>query len=572
MSDTAAHADPLTRVNLAHEPDFAIGQIKVCPARREILGQGWQEILEPRVMRVLVALVRARGEILSREDLIESCWDGVIVGDDAINRCIGRLRKAAEESGNAFAIETVPRVGYRLSRAAGRNPNEHCPAVSAQRLSVCVLPFANMSGDVEQEYFSDGISEDIITDLSKISALSVTARNTAFQFKGKSVDIPQIARQLKVSHVLEGSVRRSGGRVRISAQLIDGLAGDHIWAERYDRDLNDIFVLQDEISEAIVNALKLRLVHEEKTAIERRGTENVEAYNLYLMARQIYARSTEYNAEKVELVIRLCRRATEIDPGYSRAWALMALQQTTLFLVHKSRGACDDGLVAAERALALDPNVAEAHVVRARIYAEGARVGEAAGEIEAALALDADSWEVNRAAGLLSFRHRKLEDATRYWEKATTLMAADIYSPAMLICVYVALKKPEAALRIAQVALSRAEKVLEQDIYSGAALGYGAIALAALGEAQRSKEWINRVLLVDPGNQNARYNCACALSVHLRDTDAALELLGPYFEAASAHQITHAKIDPDLDPLRDDPRLKAMLVIAEARLASKQGS
>ena len=164
------------------------------------------------------------------------------------------------------------------------------PAAAAQsappsKLSVCVLPFANMSADPEQEYFSDGITEDIITDLSKVSTLSVVARNTAFTFRGKSVKIPELARELGVSHVLEGSVRKAGGRVRITAQLVHGATGDHVWAERYDRDLTDIFALQDEISEAIVKALKLRLLPEEKEAIARRGTDNVQAYNLYLMAR-----------------------------------------------------------------------------------------------------------------------------------------------------------------------------------------------------------------------------------------------------------------------------------------------
>ncbi|HLY78535.1 MAG TPA: TIR domain-containing protein, partial [Caulobacteraceae bacterium] len=152
-------------------------------------------------------------------------------------------------------------------------------------LSICVLPFANMSDDPQQEYFSDGISEDIITDLSKVSALSVVARNTAFSFKGKSVKVPDLARELGVSHVLSGSVRKAAGRVRITAQLIDGVAGDQVWAERYDRDLTDIFALQDEIAEAIVGALRLTLLPAEKAAIERHGTANVEAYNLYLMAR-----------------------------------------------------------------------------------------------------------------------------------------------------------------------------------------------------------------------------------------------------------------------------------------------
>src|SRR5580698_919261 len=154
-------------------------------------------------------------------------------------------------------------------------------------LSICVLPFANMSGDAEQEYFSDGISEDIITDLSKVSALSVVSRNSAFQFKGKHVDLRQVARQLEVSHVLEGSVRKAGNRVRITAQLIAGAADSHIWAERYDRDLDDIFAVQDEISQAIVAALKLKLLPEEKRAIARRGTESAEAYDFFLMARQL---------------------------------------------------------------------------------------------------------------------------------------------------------------------------------------------------------------------------------------------------------------------------------------------
>src|SRR3954471_2063166 len=167
------------------------------------------------------------------------------------------------------------------------------PSTRGEHFSICVLPFANMSGDAEQEYFSDGISEDIITDLSKVSALNVLSRNTAFTFKGKSIDVRQVAGQLNVSHVLEGSVRKAAGRVRITAQLIDGSNDRHVWAERYDRDLNDIFALQDEISHAIVDALKVKLLPEEKKAIEKHGTENVDAYNLYLMARQAYATGFE---------------------------------------------------------------------------------------------------------------------------------------------------------------------------------------------------------------------------------------------------------------------------------------
>jgi len=240
------------------------------------------------------------------------------------------------------------------------------------RFSICVLPFVNMSGDAEQEYFSDGISEDIITDLSKVSALHVVSRNTAFTFKGKAVDVGQVAAQLKVTHVLEGSVRKAAGRVRVSAQLIDGANDKHVWAERYDRDLNDIFAIQDEISHAIVDALKVKLLPEEKKAIEQHGTENVDAYNLFLMARQTYATGFSGDARRLDAIIRMCRRAVEIDPNYADAWALIALAEVLLRSSVGRQGG-DGGLAAAERSLALNPELAEAHAVKARILAEESR-------------------------------------------------------------------------------------------------------------------------------------------------------------------------------------------------------
>jgi adenylate cyclase len=439
-------------------------------------------------------------------------------------------------------------------------------SAAAARVSICVLPFANMSGDREQEYFSDGITEDIITDLSKVSALAVVSRNSAFMYKGQNVDVPKLARELKVGHVLEGSVRKAGGRVRITAQLVDGASNDHVWAERYDRDLNDIFTLQDEISEAIVKALKLKLLPEEKKAIEQRGTDNVEAYNLYLMARQSYVTGHEADARRAEAIMRLCSRAVEIDRSYSRAWALMAIGQMNLRFVHGRRG--DDGLVPAEQALALDPNLAEAHAVKARILSQHGRHDEAAAEIDVAVRLDPESYEVNRAAAYLRFRQQRLDEAIRYYEKSMTMMETDLNSGSMLVTCYTALGNSQAALRVAKITLSRTEKTLAQDPNNGAAMAYGANALAALGEAERAKDWINRALLIDPENMNARYNFACVLTTHLKESDAALELLGPVFATLAIGFLNHAKADPDLDPLRNDPRFKAMVATAETRLAA----
>ncbi|HJW42166.1 MAG TPA: adenylate/guanylate cyclase domain-containing protein [Rhizomicrobium sp.] len=456
-----------------------------------------------------------------------------------------------------------------FARPAGRDVEDDAGEMkSGQKLSICVLPFANMSGDPEQEYFSDGISEDIITDLSKVSTLGVVSRNTAFSFKGKTVKVRQVANELKVSHVLEGSVRKAGGRVRITAQLIDGANDEHVWAERYDRDLDDIFALQDEISQAIVAALKLKLLPEEKKAIARRGTDNVEAYNIYLMARQEYVSGRTGDTRPFEALIRLCQRATEIDPGYAQAWALMALGQMWVrYMVGKG----DGGLEAATRALAIDGDLAEAHAVKARILAEDGKFEEAVPEIEQALKLDPESHEVNEAAARLKFRQHKLDEAARHWEKAAALMDLDCGSPAMLITCYAELQDTDNMRRAAQIALDRVEKVLAQDRNNGAALGYGSVALATLGLGDRSKTWMSRALLIDPDNLNMRYNFGCALSKFLHDKDASIAMLEYAFARMGSGLLNHAKVDPDFDPIRDDPRFRAMMAQAEARLAADGG-
>jgi len=490
---------------------------------------------------------------------------GVAVSQTVRDHVAGKLPCAFEDLGE-HTVKNIQRPVHVFSvRPAGHADGKDSNTAAPRRLSICVLPFANMSGDPEQEYFSDGISEDIITDLSKVSALWVTARNTAFTFKGKHVDAPQIARQLKVSHLLEGSVRKAGGRVRITAQLIDGATGGHIWAERYDRDLNDIFALQDEISQAIVAALKLRLLPEEKKAIEQRGTTNPEAYKLYLMARQYSVTGNLGSARRTEAIIRLCRRATELDPNYARPWAMMAGAQISLRF-HLGREG-DDGLAAAERALSLDGNLAEAHSAKARVLMQNAQFDEALREIGIALRLDPESYDVNSAAGRWNYLTRRFPDAISYYEKAAAIMETDYVAAGILISCYKANGDADGARRAAQRALVRIEKIVALEPDNGSAMGYAVGALAALGEAERAKEWAERALLLDPDNLNLHYNFACTLVLELHEFDAALDLLERAFEKLRIEAVNWAKTDPDLDLNRDHPRFKAILAGAEARVA-----
>ncbi|MDE2090537.1 MAG: TIR domain-containing protein [Gammaproteobacteria bacterium] len=438
-------------------------------------------------------------------------------------------------------------------------------AEEAKRFAICVLPFANMSGDPEQEYFSDGITEDIITDLSKVSALAIASSNSAFLYKGKHIDIQKVVRELKVSHVLEGSVRKAGGRVRINAQLIEGASNNHVWAERYDRDASDIFAIQDEISQAIVKALKLRLLPEEKKAIERRGTNSVEAHDLYLMARQIYVTNQEADERASKAIVHLCARATEIDRNYAQAWALMAIGFRTL---HVLGVGSDDGMAAAEKALALNPDLAEAHAVKASILLMKGRTDTAADEVAIALKLDPESYEVNRAAGRLNYQLHRYEDAIRLFEKAADLIDADLHSASMLISSYNALNDAVGVHRAAELAFKRAEAILTHDQHNSGVIAYSAYALAALGESERAKVRMNRAQLIDPDNWNMRYAFACALSVYLKDKEAALEMLKSVYATITDAFLPYANADPDFELLHDDPRYQAMVAAAEVRLAA----
>src|SRR5262249_49706140 len=327
-----------------------------------------------------------------------------------------------------------------------------------EKPSIAVLPFNNMSGDPEQEYFSDGITEDIITDLSNVSGLFVVARNTAFTYKGKPVKVQQVGQELGVAFILEGSVRKAGSRVRVTGQLISSNDGGHVWAKRYDRDLTDIFAIQDEITHAIVDQLRLKPLPQEKKSIQQIPTDNVEAYTFYLKGRQfIERRSKAY----YHLAREMFAKAVELDPQYARAYAGIADCDSFLLLhYHVENIAIEDILATSAKALALDSGLAEAHASRGLALSVEKRYDEAKAEFERAIALDPDSYEGHYFYGRACFTQGKLEQAATLFEHVANIKPDDYQSLILLIQIYRSLGRDADIKSAAQRGVERAERYL----------------------------------------------------------------------------------------------------------------
>jgi adenylate cyclase len=434
--------------------------------------------------------------------------------------------------------------------------------IPGQKRSIVVLPFINMSGDPEQEYFSDGISEDIITDLSKVSALFVIARNTAFTYKGRSVKAQEVAKELEVDFVLEGSVRKAGSRVRVTGQLIDGKTGGHMWADRYDRDLTDIFAIQDEITHSIVEQLKVKLLPQEKKNIAQTPTDNVEAYTYYLRGRQFMQRHSKSN---YQLARRMFAKAVELDPLYARAYAGIADCDSFLFLHYHLEASIDSILATSAKALDLDDKVAEAHASRGLALSLGQRYDEATEEFEKAIGLDPNSFEAHYFYGRACVMQGKFERAANLFERAAENKPDDFQSVCLLIPTYRSLGRQRDSERAARQGVQRAERDLTIHPENARAAYLGANALVVLGEADRAREWASRALAIDPDDVLTQYNVACVYSL-LGDAEQAFDLLERLLPNAG-HELRRGwiKHDSDLDPLRSHPRYQKILeTIGEA--------
>ena len=424
-----------------------------------------------------------------------------------------------------------------------------------RRPSVAVLPFTNMSGDPEQEYFSDGITEDIITDLSKISGLFVVARNTAFTYKDKPRTVQQVGQELGVQFLLEGSVRKAGSRVRVTGQLVSTEEGDYIWAERFDRDLTDIFAIQDEITHAIVEQLKVKLLPQERNSIEQTPTDNVEAYTYYLRGRQFLHR---HSKSYYHLARRMFAKAIELDPRYARAYAGIADCDSFLLLHYHVDVPIGRILANTDKALALDNRLAEAHASRGLALSIQKRFEESVTEFEQATALDCNSFEAHYLYARASFAHGNFERAATLFERAAEINPDDYQSLILLIQTYRSLGRDEEKDSAARRGVERAERevILHPEDPRPAYLGIAA--LIEMGENDRAREWIERALVIGSEDPLTQYNVACGYT-KLGETEQALDLLERMLPNVGEEIRMWIKHDSDFAGLHDQPRFQKLL-------------
>jgi adenylate cyclase len=414
-------ADRGEPIDLGRETDFVLDHVRVRPALREVSAGGHVLRLQPRVMQVLVAIARAGGEVVSRDELVSSCWGGLVVGDDAVNRCIGQLRRLIDKAApGALAIETLPRVGYRLARRSGGSETERTPP--GRKPIVAVLPFANMSGDPEQDYFADGMLVEIVEALSRSRSIIVLASGSSLSFKGKDVSARDAARQLGARYVLEGSVRKAGGRVRIGAQLIDGVDGALIWTHRFEDSLEDVFALQDKMALAVAGAIDPTVQEAEIRRLAAQPTGHVDGYDLYLRAMPGYRSGAKTG---ILQSLDLLGQAIALDPAYGPALALAAHCHRMIYVfgwsadpeAHRS-----EGLALADRALKAAGNDPEVLATVANVLTFlGGEPEVAVGLIDRAIALNPGSSRAWFMGGPMLLRIGDTERGVAHLETALRL-------------------------------------------------------------------------------------------------------------------------------------------------------
>jgi non-specific serine/threonine protein kinase len=421
--------------------------------------------------------------------------------------------------------------------------------------SVAVLYFENLSRGEEDVYFRDGMTEDIITELSAIKGLRVFPRSAVFAYRDKQTTASQIGQELSAAYVLEGSLRRAGNRIRITAQLVETRTGHSIWARRFDRTMEDVFAIQDEMAKNIAEALQVMLSEEEKAVIEKVPTANVEAYDYYLRGRQYFH---QFRRKGIEAARNMFKRAIEIDPNYARAWAGLSDCHSFLqFYWQPNHENLQQADTASRKALELDPDLAEAHASRGHLLSLLERDEDARHEFEAAIRLNPNLFEAYYFYARSCLIHGQLEEAAKLFEEACRVRPDDYQAPSLLANAYEGMGVDSTIVQAAhRHAVEVIEKHLEMHPDDVRALYLGAQNLCRLGQNQRGLEWAQRALAIDPEDSAVCYNLTCIYAI-LGKTEEAISSL----EKAIACGFGDKKIimnDPYLNPIRSHPRYIAL--------------
>jgi adenylate cyclase len=477
--------------------------------RRELHRGADAVSITPQVFDLLDYLIRNRERVVSKDDLIDAIWNGRIVSDAALTTRLNAARTALGDSGQEQRlIKTLPRKGFRFvgqvqeaQRPAGAtaadNPIElPRPALTLpDKPSIAVLPFQNMSSDPEQEYFADGIVEDIITALSRFKSLFVIARNSSFTFKGRAVDIKEVGRRLGVRYVLEGSVRKASRKVRIAGQLIDAITGAHLWADRFERDLTDIFALQDEVTLAVVSAIEPKMLQTEIAMATRRRPENLTAYDLFLRALPPFYLATR---EGLAEAIRLAHRALELDPRFGSVAALAGLSHAMNVALGYSNDPqfdCKEAVRLVRLALSIDDGDPDTLAIAS--VTSALMVGDSEAEIEMAdraVALNPNSFNAWICRGTVYRIAGRPEEAIRSYERAVRMSPVD----PRLYMTFEGIGRALIELGRFDEAIVVGKKALRQNHYV-AIYRCLASAFAHLGRDAEAREALARVLEVEPG-------------------------------------------------------------------------
>jgi serine/threonine protein kinase/Flp pilus assembly protein TadD len=461
----------------------------------------------------------------------------------------------AVEKNRASRYQSAARLRDDLKRLKQDSDSGKTSAAKTVEKSVAVLYFENPGSAKEDEYFRDGITEDIITELSKIKDLWVLTRSAVMEYRDKPTTAPEVGRELNASYVLEGSLRRAGNRLRITARLVETATARSVWAERYDRELQDVFAIQDEIAQNIAKALKVVLTEQEKRSIQKAPTADVQAYDYYLRGRQYFH---QFRRKSFDYARQMFARAIVIDPNYARAYAAVADCCSNLYMYW---GGSNDDLREAEaasrKAVEIDDELAEAHVSRGLVLQMTKKYEQSEREFQRAIELNPKLFEAYYFYARAFFQQGKLEEASEFFEKACQTNPDDFQAPSLLGQTYTGLGRKLEGQAARQRALRVVERHLEMHPDDARALYLGASALTDAGQRERAVEWTRRALDIDPDDPGVLYNVACSYAKlgHSEDAIACLE------KATSAGEWLKgwAEHDSDLDSLRSDPRFQALL-------------